>query len=168
MTDISRVNQMDLPAAIDARDANALVLLLSRAGRKIRVGRLSVVTPGGARLAFTGAAPGPSARVVIHRWRGLAAMALRGSVGLGQSYARGDWDSPDLPALIAFLVANIKYGARQTLAARLTRRIRNVASHLRPNTRNASRRHISYHWNGARIDTIKDVSDNNRLYEINP
>jgi len=146
MTDISRVNQMDLPAAIDARDANALVLLLSRTGRKIRVGRLSVVTPGGARLTFTGAAPGPSARVVMHRWRGLAAMALHGSVGLGRSYARGDWDSPDLPALIAFLAANIKHGARQTLAARLTRRIRNVASHLRPNTRSASRRHISYHY----------------------
>lgn len=29
-------------------------------------------------------------------------------------------------------------------------------------------RHISYHWDGGRIDTIKDVSDNNKVYEITP
>lgn len=29
-------------------------------------------------------------------------------------------------------------------------------------------RHIGYHWDGARIDTIRDMTDGNRLYEIAP
>lgn len=29
-------------------------------------------------------------------------------------------------------------------------------------------RHISYHWDGGRIDTIKDLSDGNKVYEITP
>ncbi len=28
--------------------------------------------------------------------------------------------------------------------------------------------HISYHWDGARIDMIKDLTDNNNIYEIAP
>lgn len=134
------------PAEIIAFDAGALVLLLSRAGRRIRAGRLSVVTPGGARLIFSGAAPGPTARIVIHRWRALGSMAMQAGIGLGQSYARGEWDSPDPSALIAFLIANIEHGASPTLAARLMRRARNILTAISPNTRSASRRRIAYHY----------------------
>ena len=27
-------------------------------------------------------------------------------------------------------------------------------------------RHIAYHWDGARIDRIRDLTDDNRIYEI--
>lgn len=146
MTDTVRDKSAFSPAEIVAFDAGTLVLLLSRMGRRIRAGRLSVVTPGGARLVFRGAEPGPAARIVIHSWRALGSMAVRAGTGLGQSYARGEWDSPDPSALIAFLIANIQHGASPTLAARLTRRVRNVTKNIFPNTRNASRRRIAYHY----------------------
>ena len=146
MTDAFRDKPAHSPAEIIAFDADALVLLFSRAGRRIRVGSLSVVTPSGARLLFRGAAPGPAARIVIHRWRALGSIAVRAGIGLGQSYARGEWDSPNLPALVAFLIANIQRGAAPTLAARLTRRVRKMIASIRPNTRTGSRRKVAYHY----------------------
>jgi cyclopropane-fatty-acyl-phospholipid synthase len=146
MTEFVQTKPTEIPAEIAAHDADALTLLLSRAGRRIRAGRLSVVTPSGARLNFKGAAPGPTARVIIHRWRALVSMALSAGVGLGESYARGDWDSPDLPALIAFLARNVDQGASPTMPARVSRRLRNMASRFRPNTLTRSRRKIAYHY----------------------
>jgi cyclopropane-fatty-acyl-phospholipid synthase len=146
MTDITNTKPATAPTEIFAQDANALSLLLARAGRRIRAGRLSVVTPNGARFTFKGGADGPSAHVVLHRWRALGSMALSAGVGLGQSYARGDWDSPDLPALIAFLARNVDQGANPTMAARMSRRIRNLAPRFRPKTPGRARRKIAYHY----------------------
>jgi len=146
MTDIANTKPVPAAPKIFAQDANALALLLSRAGRRICAGRLSVVTPGGARFTFKGARGGPSARVVLHHWRALWSMALSAGVGLGRSYARGDWDSPDLPALIAFLARNVDLGANPTTAARMSRRIRNLAARIRPNTLVGARRKIAYHY----------------------
>jgi cyclopropane-fatty-acyl-phospholipid synthase len=146
MTDIINTKPAGAPTEIVAQDANAMDLLLSRAGARIRAGRLSVVTPSGARFTFKGALAGPSARIIIHRWRALGAMALKASVGLGQSYARGDWDSPDLPALVAFLACNVDQGASPTMSAQISRRIRNMVTQLRPNSLGGSRRKIAYHY----------------------
>lgn len=133
-------------AEISIRDGDALTLLLGRAGRRIRAGRLSVVTPSGAQIGFKGAASGPSARIILHRWRALYSMAMNGDVGLGRSYVRGDWDSPDLPALIAFLACNVDGGARETLGARFFRPLRHAATRLSANTLEGSRRNIAYHY----------------------
>ncbi len=146
MSQITIAKPGPAPAEIAIRDADALTLLLSRAGRRIRAGRLSVVTPTGAQITFKGAASGPSARIILHRWRALLSMAMNGDVGLGWSYVRGEWDSPDLPALVAFLACNIDRGTRQTLGARLLRPLRHVATRLSANTLNGSRRNIAYHY----------------------
>lgn len=146
MTDTVQARPIDYPAEVSAHDADAMTLLLSRAGRRIRAGRLSVATPNGARLTFTGAAPGPSARIVLHRWRALWSAALHGGMGLGRSYARGDWDSPDVPAVIQFLACNIDHGAEPTMPAGISRRVRDLAARVRANTPARSRRNIAYHY----------------------
>jgi cyclopropane-fatty-acyl-phospholipid synthase len=146
MSDVARCKQASLPAEISAHGTDALTLLLSRAGRRIRAGRLSVVTPDGARITFTGAAPGPSARIILHRWRALWSAALSGGVGLGRSYARGDWDSPDVAALIRFLACNIDHGADRSRLAEISRRLREVAHRLRANSPAGSRRNIAHHY----------------------
>lgn len=146
MSQITFAKPGPAPAEIAIRDSDALTLLLSRAGRRIRAGRLSVVTPTGAQITFKGAASGPSARIILHRWRALLSMAMNGDVGLGWSYVRGEWDSPDIPTLVAFLACNIDRGARQTLGARLLRPLRHVATRLSANTLNGSRRNIAYHY----------------------
>ena len=105
-----------------------------------------MVTPGGAQITFTGAAPGPSARIILHRWRALLAMAINGDIGLGRSYLRGDWDSPDLPGLVSFLARNIDHGAKETFGVRVLRPLRHAATLFSANTLRGSRRNIAYHY----------------------
>ena len=156
--------QRVVPATILARDAGPFERLFGQAGKRIRAGRLSLITPSGARFVFRGTNPGPSARIIIHRWRALADMALNASVGLGRSYARGDWDSPDIPSLISFLSFNVKNGATPTMLARVSRRVRNLAFRLRPNTLSGSPRKISFHYDvgndfyGAWLDQSRTYS----------
>ena len=146
MSQISIAKPGPVPAEVSLRDADAMTLLLSRAGRRIRAGRLSVVTPSGAQITFKGAESGPSARIILHRWRAILSMAINGDVGLGWSYVRGEWDSPDLSTLISFLACNINRGARQTIGTRLFRPLRHAATRLSANTLEGSRRNISYHY----------------------
>ena len=70
---------------------------------RITVGRLTVVEDG-TETVF-GAGDGP--RAVVHV-RDAAAWPwlLKGSSGLGESYARGYWDTPDLTALIRIAARN--------------------------------------------------------------
>lgn len=146
MTQIILPNSGSEPAEVSIRDAGALTLLLSRMGRRIRVGQLSVVTPDGAQTTFTGATSGPRARVILHRWRALCSMAAHGDVGLGESYVRGDWDSPDLPALIQFLACNVERGAERAVATQILRPLRHLVTRLSPNTPKGSRRNIAFHY----------------------
>jgi len=70
---------------------------------RITVGRLTVVEDG--METVFGAGDGP--RAVVHV-RDAAAWPwlLKGSSGLGESYARGYWDTPDLTALIRIAARN--------------------------------------------------------------
>ena len=74
--------------------------LLSR----IFVGSLTV-TEGGRPKVFGGGAEGPSAFVTVNDDRAWP-LLLKGSSGMGEAYARGYWDSPDLTSLIRVAARN--------------------------------------------------------------
>lgn len=75
------------------------------------------------------------------------AMAFGGSVGAGESYARGFWDCSDLTACLSIFVRN-----RATLedldrgTTRLTAPLRWAFHKLRPNSKRGSRRNIAAHY----------------------
>jgi cyclopropane-fatty-acyl-phospholipid synthase len=76
-------------------------LLLSR----IFVGRLTVVEGGVDKVFGPGGGDGPRAVVHVKDPAGWP-LLLKGSSGLAESYARGHWDTPDLPALIRIAARN--------------------------------------------------------------
>ena len=112
----------------------------------VRAGRLSVEFPSGKRRTFEGAAPGPHALVRIHDLRLVARMAFGGDIGIAESYMAGEWDSPDLMAVLAFGSVNASAVAgalgRSWPAAVLSR----VRHARRTNTRTGSRRNIAAHY----------------------
>ena len=72
--------------------------------RRIEIGRLTIVEPGGARLTFGRGAPEATVRVNDARaWR----MVLKGSRGMAEAYRDGLWDSPDLTAVIRVGARNV-------------------------------------------------------------
>ena len=120
--------------------------LLRRALARLQVGRMHVVLPSGRRVAVDGAAPGPEATVRIRNWRLVNRMLLGGDLGVAEGYMAGDWDSPDLGAVLDLCLRNEDSLAgvfRRPWPVRLLGRLRHA---LRANTPRGSRRNIAAHY----------------------
>lgn len=113
---------------------------------RLRAGHLEIILPNGRRLRLSGKNDGPSAVLKLNRWRGLRRFFGGGTVGFGESYMDGDWDSPDLPKVIELAARNLpkRPMAFRTLSPwRLADRVRHV---FRPNTHTGSRENIAAHY----------------------
>jgi cyclopropane-fatty-acyl-phospholipid synthase len=81
-------------------------------------------------------------------------VVLRGSVGAGESFMRGEWSSPDLTKVVQVMVANLHLlddmdGRRwspRKLGVGLTRLSLRALHALRRNSREGARRNISAHY----------------------
>ena len=86
------------------------------------------------------------ARLDVHDdavWAGL----LRGSLGLGESFAAGAWSSPDLVSLIRLAARNISQAdALRRRLGPFVRPVQTVVSSVRRNTPGRSRRQIAAHY----------------------
>ena len=60
---------------------------------RLRAGSLEIDLPDGRTVRLTGKQDGPSARLTLHRWRALRRFFGGGTVGFGESFMDGDWDS---------------------------------------------------------------------------
>jgi cyclopropane-fatty-acyl-phospholipid synthase len=119
--------------------------LASLALRRLRAGRVEVVE-GGRRRCFGPPDAPLHATVTIHgraAWRSL----LRGSVGLGEAYVDGLWETDDLVALMRIAARELSRldGVRATVARPrgLLHRLRRLVP---DNTRERARRQIAAHY----------------------
>jgi cyclopropane-fatty-acyl-phospholipid synthase len=123
-----------------ARDTRLVFALLER----LEGGPLEVRLPDGAGTLFgNGEHP---VTLQVHDEAMFSRLLARGDIGLAEAYLDGDWDSPDITALLALLARNREqlrravYGSWQALlVARLRHR-------LNGNSRSGSRRNIMAHY----------------------
>jgi cyclopropane-fatty-acyl-phospholipid synthase len=116
-------------------------MLLSR----VNIGRLTIITPSGLRL-HNADGHGPEGVLILRRWQTLMRLLFQGDIGMAEAYIYGEWDSPDLPALIELAGLNIST-LSETFAANGLLRLRNRFVHrLNANTRRGSRRNIRHHY----------------------
>jgi cyclopropane-fatty-acyl-phospholipid synthase len=109
-------------------------------------GSLSLVTPAGGELKLIGEKPGPAARLVIHNYRFMRRVLAAADIGLAESYMAGEWDTPNLAALLEVLTLNLdrlQRMLRRNPAVRLVTRLRHT---LHANTRAGARRNIHAHY----------------------
>ncbi len=119
--------------------------LLAAYLRRIRIGRLHLQFDDGAARTF-GDTDRPEATLVIHKPAALLRrIILRGAVGFAEGYIDGDWQTPDLTALLRLLACN-----ERSLKAPLALNPGNWANRLRhtlrANNRAGSRRNIRAHY----------------------
>jgi cyclopropane-fatty-acyl-phospholipid synthase len=110
--------------------------------RRLGTGQLTVIEDGAEHVFGSGP---PAATVNVHSlavWRRL----LRGSRGLGSSYADGLWDSPDLTALIRLAARNVEGIDRLRRRLAPVRAPFQLLAALFRNTRRRSRRAIEAHY----------------------
>jgi len=113
---------------------------------RVRGGCLELIEPDGGRFRFGDAAADLAATIKLNSLRFYRAV-LGGSVGLGEAYRDGIWDSDDLVSLIRIACRNLgsldAWRRRiHPLIAPLERTIWRVPR----NSKRASRRHISAHY----------------------
>ena len=127
---------------------------LSRAARRALApafarwahGRLTVRMPDGTVERIGAEEASPHVTMWIDDARFFAEFLLRGDLGAGESYVRGDWRVDDLPAFIELAVRNAGAVGRDNWFTALGGLTRTVRHALRLNTRAGSRRNIQAHY----------------------
>ena len=72
----------------------------------IEYGHLTLVTPEGAKLEFSGPRSGPSAHLRLYEWHVLEDFLARGEMGFAENYIDGNCASENLPELLTFALLN--------------------------------------------------------------
>lgn len=76
----------------------------------------------------------------------LRSVFTRGDLGFAESFIAGEWDSPELSALLHLACANADTFPRGGAALALFQIVDRLAHRLRANTRRGSRRNIASHY----------------------
>ncbi len=111
--------------------------------RGLRAGELTLVGRDGIERRFVGREPGPCATVVLNSPAAARRAGLRSSVGLAQGYMEGDWDTPDLDAVLDLGLANLyDEPSKPSLFDPVTK----AWHQLRDNDEKGSRKNIAHHY----------------------
>ncbi|SHG89217.1 cyclopropane-fatty-acyl-phospholipid synthase [Kaistia soli DSM 19436] len=114
--------------------------------KRIRRGRLVVVTPSGRHIVQIGAEAGPEAMLILHSWRALRRVITGGATGFAEGCMAGDWTAPNLPALIELLALNGDHLGQLDDGTPLKRLLDRLTHRGNRNTRDGSRRNIAFHY----------------------
>lgn len=112
----------------------------------IAFGDISIVLPNGTCLRQQAANPGPSAKLVIRRWRTVWRLIVGGELAFADAFIAGDWWTPNLLAFLEFGAKNessLQHSISGTFAQRLLCRLQHWRNR---NTPRGSRRNIAAHY----------------------
>ncbi|WGM38874.1 cyclopropane-fatty-acyl-phospholipid synthase family protein [Caulobacter sp. NIBR1757] len=118
-------------------------------------GNLDVVMPGGRRLRLRGAKEGPAAELIIKDYKAVGRVMSGADIGFAEGYMAGEWDTPDLPALLTAFTWNLDRIGRLMAGNPLVKAWNFLIHFMRRNDREGSRRNIHAHY---------DLG--NRFYEL--
>ncbi|MBM09903.1 MAG: SAM-dependent methyltransferase [Magnetovibrio sp.] len=130
----------------DLRRSSLLEAIASRFFSQIEKGCLMVEFPSGHRKTFEGNTSWPQGFLKLYNFKIISRMFLFGDLGLAEGYIAGDWDTPQLAALLNLGNLNataMTHALKKTWVARKLDIIRH-AKHA--NTAQGSRRNISAHY----------------------
>ncbi|WP_312164458.1 cyclopropane-fatty-acyl-phospholipid synthase family protein [Phenylobacterium sp.] len=111
-----------------------------------RAGTLTFTTPSGRELRIKGSEPGAEARIIVHDFAFMRRVLAAGDIGFAEGYMAGEWDTPDLSAVLCAMSLNFDRLARFFLGNPLMRAVNFVGHRLHANTRKGSRKNIHAHY----------------------
>ncbi|WP_339743790.1 cyclopropane-fatty-acyl-phospholipid synthase family protein [uncultured Maricaulis sp.] len=107
---------------------------------------LVVELPSGYRVSCGDPAAGAVAEWRIYRWNALLRLGASGALGFAEGYVNGDWETPDLRALLDVLARAFDQIDIAQAQAGPSRIIGQIQHWLNANTRTGSRRNIAFHY----------------------
>ncbi len=126
--------------------------VIDRVFSPLKLGQLTIQWPDGTQKIYGHEPDGITAKIIVRRHDFFRKCLLYGDVGFGEAYVDGDWDTPDLTAVIEWMILNVEH--HPTLMADAPRnsqvnwfRLFNTLAHkLRDNTLMGARQNISAHY----------------------
>ncbi|MDR3506486.1 MAG: cyclopropane-fatty-acyl-phospholipid synthase [Caulobacteraceae bacterium] len=149
MTDFAlNPNHQSLAAALpDLRRApRAFRAAVEIAARHWIAGGISFVLPSGREINLGGSEPGPHAQVVVRDYNFIRRVMAAGDIGFAEGYMAGEWDTPDLSAVLGSASLNWDRLARLVEGNGVMRVVNFLRHLLQPNTRRGSRKNIHAHY----------------------
>ncbi|MEZ5870332.1 MAG: cyclopropane-fatty-acyl-phospholipid synthase family protein [Nitratireductor sp.] len=113
---------------------------------RLKLGALTLRLPDGRAFHFDAPLDGPSAELILHNWRMPRRTLLGGTIGAAESYMDGDWDSPDVTALLSLFGLNDEVGQDLTSPNWFNNLVETVRHWWNENTPDGSRRNIAAHY----------------------
>jgi cyclopropane-fatty-acyl-phospholipid synthase len=109
-------------------------------------GRLVYVLPSGREIRIEGTEPGPEARLIVKDFRFVQRVFAGGDIGFGEGFMAGEWDTPDLSALLEAFTANLDRIQQLMEGGFFVRTLNFLAHVLHRNSRAGSKRNILAHY----------------------
>jgi len=110
-------------------------------------GQLTLILPDENVVKFgQNSLKGPQACIRLNSYKPLSILFTKGDLAFAESYMQGEWDSPDLTALLEFGIAiedKFAIKSANNVVLKVLNRIRHV---LNRNSRSGSRRNIAHHY----------------------
>ncbi|MET0274846.1 MAG: cyclopropane-fatty-acyl-phospholipid synthase family protein [Phenylobacterium sp.] len=132
--------------AADARAPAAFRFALKVMARNWAVGSLTFVLPNGVELPIRGGEPGPEGRLLVRDYRFMRRVLSAGDIGFAEGYMAGEWDSPDLSALLEVFARNFNRIPRVTRGGPLMWAANTLRHALRGNSRSGAKKNIHAHY----------------------
>ncbi len=114
--------------------------------RKWDFGSLTFVLPSGRALRIDGSAPGPDGTLIVRDFRFVSRVLAAADIGFGEGYMAGEWDTPDLAALLEVFTHNFDRLEKLVEGNPIIRAINFVAHLFNHNSKSGSRRNIYAHY----------------------
>jgi len=110
------------------------------------VGGFDIVMPEGRRIAIRGRDDGPVGVLQVRDYRFVGRVMAGGDIGFAEGYMAGEWDTPDLSALLTVLSLNYDRIVRLVRGNAVVRAFNRLVHRMRRNSRAGSRRNIHAHY----------------------
>ena len=114
--------------------------------RNWMAGDLTFITPAGRMLRIHAQSPGPVATIKIHNYRFIQRALLAGDIGFAEGFVAGEWDTPDLTAVLSIFSLNFQNLTKITEGNPLVGVFNFFAHALNGNTKSGSKRNIHAHY----------------------
>ena len=134
------------PASAAARTPRGFSLLLHLLAANWTYGRLTVLLPNGETHRLEGAQPGPTAIFDIKDYRFARRVLASGDIGFAEGYMAGEWESPQLAALLESFAHNYDHIRRLADGNPLMQAINWLSHKRKRNSRAGSKKNIHAHY----------------------
>jgi cyclopropane-fatty-acyl-phospholipid synthase len=109
-------------------------------------GSLLAHLPDGTTETLGGRAPGFDAEIELKDWRSLLRLAASGVIGFYQGYEAGEWETPDMVALLTLMSANVRTLGETNRITGPFKWAARIAHRLNRNSKAGSERNIAAHY----------------------